>query len=69
MASNHTGKVDGCYMTAARQQNSREPVLIAYKGSNAHILYRNESKQRAFSEPKFYPDFWVITMGIGKAQR
>jgi len=45
------------------------PVLIAYKGSNAHILYRNESKQRAFSEPKFYPDFWVITMGIGKAHR
>jgi len=32
-----------------------------------HISFiENQSKHRAFSEPKFYPDFWVITMGIGK---
>lgn len=33
-----------------------------------HISYiENESKHRAFSEPKCCPEFWVIAMGIGKA--
>jgi len=44
-----------------KRENSRKQEFIA------HPLYRNESKHRAFSEPKFYPDFWVNTMGIGKA--
>lgn len=64
---NDTSKVDGCYMTKAANKTVVNLCLLPLK-ARMHISYiENESKHRAFSEPKFYPEFWVIAMGIGKA--
>lgn len=56
----------GCYDKSC-QQTVVNLCLLPLKAC-MHISYiENESKHRAFSEPKFYPEFWVIAMGIGKA--